>query len=267
MVSVAFLCTGCSEYQKVLKSTDVGEKSRYAEKLYEEGDYARAQRLFEQVLPRYVGKPQGERVLFFYADSQFRNGEYYLSGYQFDRFIQNYPQSDKTESAAFFGAQSFYELSPRYSLDQSDTDRALSKLQAFINSYPQSEYFERANEMIRELTRKKEKKEFEIAKQFDRLGEFNYPVLFSAVEAVDNFISENPGSIYKEEALLIKLRSSVNLAINSYENKKEERIEAAIEARDDLLKSFPDTRFNAEIEELMSRLEQSRGVPGYEQSR
>ena len=60
--------------------------------------------------------------------------------------------------ASFQGAKSYYELSPRHSLDQTDTDKALAKLQGFINTYPDSEYFAEANIMAKELTTKKEKK-------------------------------------------------------------------------------------------------------------
>src|SRR5690606_33648378 len=148
-----------------------------------------------------VGKPQGERVLFFFADSYFEGRDYYLSGYQFERFVKSYPRSDKLQEASFMDAKSHYMLSPVHSLDQTETDKALSKLQVFINTYPESEFFPQANEMATELTTKKERKAVEIAKQFNKLGQFNFPILISALKAFDNFISENPGSIYREEAL------------------------------------------------------------------
>ncbi|WP_338039409.1 outer membrane protein assembly factor BamD [Maribacter litopenaei] len=108
----------CSEYQKVLKKDDVKAKYDMAEKLYNEEDYKRANRLFEQIAPKYVGKPQGERVMFFLADSYFERGDYNMAGYQFERFIKSYPKSDKLAEASFIGAKSYYELSPRYSLDR-----------------------------------------------------------------------------------------------------------------------------------------------------
>src|SRR5690606_35102999 len=134
------LLGSCSEYQKVLKGTDVKAKYDLAERYYNEAEYAKANRLFEQIAPKYVGKPQGERVLFFFADTYFKTGDYNMAGYQFERFLKSYPKSDKAIESAFMGAKSFYELSPRYSLDQTDTDKALQKLQLFINTYPESEY-------------------------------------------------------------------------------------------------------------------------------
>lgn len=250
------LFVSCSEYQKVLKETDVKAKYDMAEKLYNEGDYKRAVRLFEQIAPSYVGRPQGERVMFFFADSYFKNGDYYLSGYQFERFVKSYPRSDKIQEASFLGAKSYYQLSPRYSLDQTETDKALLKLQTFINNYSESEYFEEANAMARELTTKKEKKEIEIAKQFNKLGEFNLPVLISAITAFDNFITDNPGSVYREEALYYRIEATTRLAVNSTEDKKKERLEEALDSYNNLLRYFPETRFKQEADKLAETIQQ-----------
>ncbi len=254
------LFSSCSEYQKVLKNEDVKAKYDLAQKYYDEGDYKRAKRLFEQIAPRYVGKPQGERVMFFFADSYFKTKDYYLSGYQFERFIKSYPRSDKIQEATFLGAKSYYELSPAYSLDQTDTDKALAKLQTFINTYPESEFFEEANDMAKELTSKKERKQIEIAKQFNKLGKFNYPILISAITALDNFISDNPGSIYREEALYYRIEAATNLAVNSTDNKKQERLEDALSAYNNLFRYFPETRFKKKADELSQKIQKELSV-------
>jgi len=255
LVTVLIFLSSCSEYQKALKSEEIKPKYDLAEKFYEEGDYKRAKRLYEQIAPKYVGKPQGERVMFFFADCYFKTSDYYLSGYQFERFIKSYPRSDKIQEAGFLGAKSYYQLSPRYSLDQTDTDKALAKLQTFINTYPESEYFEEANAMARELTSKKEKKQLEIAKQFNKLGKFNYPILVSAITALDNFISDNPGSVYREEALYYRIEATTNLALNSTENRKQERLENALDAYNTLLRYYPETQFKKEADNLSDKIQ------------
>lgn len=255
-IALILLLTSCSEYQKVLKNTEVKPKYELAEKFYKEGDFKRATRLFEQIAPKYVGKPQGERVMFFFADSYFQTGDYYLSGYQFERFIKSYPKSEKVQQAIFLEAKSYYQLSPKYSLDQTDTDKALNKLQNFINTYPDSEFFDEANTMAQELTQKKQKKAIEIAKQFDKLGEFNYPVLVSSIAALNNFISDNPGSIYREDAYFYRLKSAVFLAENSFETRQKERFEEAKTYYDALMKSYPDTKYGKKVENFKKRIEQ-----------
>ena len=238
------LLISCSEYSKAVKSADAKVKYELAQKLYNEGDFKRANKLLEQIAPGFVGRPQGERVLFFLANSYFEIGDYNFAGYQFERFLKSYPRSDKAPDAAFLGAKSYYMLSPRYSLDQTDTDKALIKLQTFINTYPESKFLAEANAMAQELTTKKQKKEFEIAKQFNKLGKsyiLDYNI--SAIASLENFISDHPGSVFREEALYLKLDAATTLALNSTDQKKKERIDEAITAYDQLIKGYPESKF------------------------
>lgn len=255
LVIVTF--NSCGEYHKVLKKPNTNAKYELAERLYNEGDFKKANRLLEQIAPSYVGKPQGERVMFFFAKSYFEIEDYNFSGYQFERFLKSYPRSDKASEAAFLGAKSYYMLSPRYSVDQTDTDKALTKLQLFINLYPESEYFAEANIMARELRTKKERKEFEVAKQFTKLGKsyiLDYSI--SAIAALDNFISDNPGSIFREPALFLKIEATTNLALNSTESRKKERLEEAKMAYNNLLKYFPESEYSEAASDLMEKVDE-----------
>lgn len=251
---IAIALQSCSEYQKALKNDDVKVKYDLAEKYYEEGDFKRANRLYEQIAPKYVGKPQGERVMFFLSNSYFKRGDFNMAGYQFERFIKSYPKSEKVIEASFLGAKSYYELSPEYSLDQTETDKALLKLQNFINTYSESEYFAEANAMAQELTAKKEEKAFQILKQYNKLGEFNYDMLKSAVAASDNFVSDNPGSIFREDAMFVKLEALTHMAMNSYESLKEERLKSAKAAYTALKKQFPESKFDKEANSLLEKI-------------
>jgi len=249
------LLTSCSEYQQVLKNNDLTEMYELANRYYQEEEFVKAKRLYELIAPKYAGRPQGERLSFFFADAQFKTKAYYLSSYQFERFIKAYPNSDKREEASFLEAESYYHMSPRFSLDQTDTDKALEKLQNFINNYPNSEYFNRANERVQELKIKKERKAFEIAKQYDNLGEFNLPVLFSAIKSINNFIIEYPGSIFREEALFIRIKSATVLAENSTANRMMERYEEALDYYKDFRRYYERSKYDEEVEYYHSKIQ------------
>ncbi len=256
LVILAFLFNSCSQYQKVLKKDDVKDKYDLAQKYYKEENFKRSNRLFEQIAPKYIGKPQGERLLFFFANTYFQLKDYNTAGYQFERFVKSYPKSEKVAEASFYGAKSYYKLSPIHSLDQTDTDKALLKLQNVINAYPDSEFFKEANEMAQELTTKKELKAFEIAKQYNKLGEFNYEFLKSAVASFDNFISDFPGSVYREEALFLRTHASTYMAINSFERFEEERLKNAKNAYNALKKQYPESKYTEEANELLEKIEE-----------
>jgi len=245
------LLSGCSEYQKVLKDSDVKKKYDMAEKLYEEGDYKRAIRIYEQIVPQYVGKPQGERLQYFYANSYYQSGDYYLAAYQFERFTKSYPRSDKAEEAAFMGAKSQYLTSPRYSLDQGETQKAIDRLQIFINANSESEYLEEANTMMEDLRGKLEKKSFEIAKQYNRISDYN-----ASITSFELFFENFPGSIYKEDAMFYDYLARYNLAVNSIYSRKEERIENAKVAYNALKSEYPESKYLSRSDKMYSDLEQ-----------
>ncbi|MEW7290454.1 outer membrane protein assembly factor BamD [Aquimarina sp. 2304DJ70-9] len=210
----------CSEYQKVLRNDDLSPKYKMAEGLYKEGKYKKALRIFEQIVPQYRGKPQAERIMYYYSDTYYQLEDYYLSGYQFERFVKSYPNSDKKEEAAFKSAKSYYQLSPRYSLDQTETTTAIEKLQSFINTFSESERLAEANTLVAELREKKERKAYEIAKKYHHRQ--NYKV---AISAFDNYLVDYPGSPFREKVLYYKLESEYLLAIGSYEDLVKDRLE------------------------------------------
>ncbi len=253
---VAVLLLGsCSEYQKLLKNEDTPAKYKMAEELYKAGKYRKALRLFEQIVPEFRGKPQAERVMFYYADTYYQLEDYYLGGYQFERFTKSYPASDKREEAFYKSAKSYYHLSPRYSLDQGDTDKAIEKLQGYINAYPESERLAEANTLIAELRTKKEKKAFEIAKQYHHREIYKV-----AIKAFDNYLIDYPGSTFREKVLYYKLESQYLLAIGSYESLVKERLEKAELFYNNYTKYYKEgthTEDAAEIaEDIKTRLEQ-----------
>jgi outer membrane protein assembly factor BamD len=246
---ISFTLVSCGEYQKVLKEDDTAKKYELAERLYNEGNYRKAVRLFEQIVPKFIGKPQGERVIFFYADSYYKLGDYFLSGYQFERFSKSYPKSDKAEEAAFYGAKSYYYLSPKFSIDQTETVKAIDKLQNYINTYPNSERFAEANILVKELRTKLERKAYEIAKQYDKIKDY-----YAAIKSFELFLADYPGTPYREDAMFYKFDSMFKLAINSIESKKETRLKDAKEAYTALSKSYPDSEYLKEADKMLSIL-------------
>jgi len=247
---VAYFIVSCSEYQKALKSEDVAIKNETANKLYEAGKYLKAIRLYEQIAPAYKGKPSAERMFYFYSMSLYKSNQFYLAGYQFENFVATYPKSEKREETAFLAAECFYRLSPVYSLDQVDTQKALDKLQRFIDIYPNSQYLGNANLYVKELREKLEKKAFEIAKQYNTISDFK-----GALKAFDNFIADYPGTPFKEQALYYRLDSAYKLAINSVDYKKQDRLVYAKATYSSLIKFNSTTQYKEKADAMLAEIE------------
>lgn len=251
IILLAMLTTSCGQYHKTLKSDDFGLKYQMAEALYKKKDYSRADRLFEQIVPHYLGKPQGERILYMYADGFYQRKRYVLARHQFEKFVKNYPKSEKAPEAAFLEGKSYFLDVPRYSLEQSETYIAVDKLQDFIDRYPESEHIREANNMMMELLTNLQRKSFEIAKGYNKIRDYQ-----AAIKSLDNFLIENPGSTFKEEAMYLRLHSMFYLAENSVKSKEKQRFEQAKSAYENLLKTFPDTHFKEKADKMYQEINQ-----------
>ena len=254
LIFTAFLFLSCSEYQKILKSDDAGKKYVYAESLYKEGKYKKALNLMEQIVPVYRGKPQAEKLMFMYANTFYNMEDFYLSGYQFERFVTTYPKSDSTEFAAYRSAESYYKLSPKFSLDQKETYQGLEKLQDFINKYPNSQYRVDANEKVSELREKLEKKDIEIARQYLKIVEYtrNYK---AAIESFDNFISDHPGSKYRKDAFFGRLQASYQQAIKSHPSQLKERLIISKKYYYSFIKYYSDSELKTDADKILEDID------------
>ena len=244
------LLLSCNSYQKLLNSKETAPKLKAAQKYYDNGEYRRANRLYEQIIPSYRGKPQAQRLIYFFANSHYQIGNYYLAAYQFESFVKSFPKSEKQDEANFMIAKCYYMLSPIYSLDQENTNEAMEKLQIFIDNYPKSIYLSEANNYIRELQVKLEKKDFEISKQYYTIRDYK-----SAISSLDNFVSNFPGTPFRENALYYKFLSQFEIAINSIPSKKLERLEGAKETYDAILRYYPETLFMDDISKKLEEIQ------------
>jgi len=250
LLVLVLLVSSCNEYQKALKNEDIAAKFEIGTKMYDAKKYTKAIRLFEQIAPQYRGKPQAEKLFYMFSQSYYKTKQYTLSGYQFESFVSSYPKSEKVQEAAYLGAKSYSKLSPEYSLDQTDTFKAIEKLQNFIDTYPNSEYLSEANETMRVLSDKIEKKVYENAKGYNTVSEFK-----AAIVALDNFIIDFPGTKFKEDALFLKFDSAYQLGINSVPSKMEERLNVAKAAYTGLMKYKADTKYKEKANEMLARVD------------
>ena len=252
LILLSFLMISCNDYQKLLNSPE-NEVDKYnaAEEYYENGEFRRANALIEQIIPSYRGKPQGERLVFFFANSYFETRSYYSAAIQFENFIKSYPNSQRIQEAYFMEAKSYFMLSPLYTLDQDDTFTGIDKLQVFINRFPNSEYVAEALELMEQLQNKIEKKEFEVSKQYYTIRDYS-----SAIKSLDNFIADNPGTIFREEALYYRWLSQYEIAINSIESRISERVTELERSLENFLRYYPDTIFIDDLSEKINNAKQ-----------
>ncbi len=243
------IATSCGNFTKVLNKGTSAEQYTLATELYDAGKHGKALQLFEKILPAYRGKPQMERIQYMISDANYQTKNYLLAAYHFDRFTKNYPKSTKKEGASFLSAYSYYLSIPKSSLDQSDTQTAIEAFQKFIDTYPTSEKIKEANDYVKEMQLRLEKKGYDIAYNYYHTENYK-----AAVVAFDNFISDNLGTSFKEDALFYKSMAAHDLAMKSIAFKKEERIKDALKALNRLEYNFKESKYISEVEKLRKNL-------------
>ena len=255
IITIALALGSCSEYQKVFRKDDVPAKYALGEQLYNDGKLKKAQRLFEQIVPGYRGKPGAEKLMYMYGNTFYLQEDYVTSAYQLERFVKAYPRSEKLDEMAFKAAKSNYYLSPRSSLDQEDTEKAILKLQNFMNTYPKSEYFKEASDLALEMDTKLQDKAYNIAKGYHHRissGTQYRDDYYAAITALENFLRDYPGTKYKEKALYYRFDTAFLLAKNSTNRRKKSRIEEAIEYYNKWKKVSTDSEFSEDADENLA---------------
>ena len=248
-----FGLSACSEYQRVLKSPNPELKYEKAIEYYKEGEYQKAQPLFEELIPLYRGTDKGQEIFFFYAYTSFYEGYLVSAAYHFRKYSSTYPNSQRAEEALFMSAYCNYLDSPVPTLDQTPTKLALEELQIFVNTYPKSDLVDSANVLVDELNLKLETKAFLNARQYYKIRKYK-----AAITALENLLTEYPGGRYAEEIKYLIVLSYYELAINSIDEKKLERFDEGIAAYIDFIDNFADGSFSNEAQITYAKLVRER---------
>ena len=233
----------CGEYQRVLKSDDYNLKYDKAVSYYENGDYNRAMPLFNELSTVMKGTAKIQEISFYYAYCNYSIGDNLLAAYLFRNYTINFPNSKHTEECAYMGAYCYYNEAPVYSLDATNTHRAIKELQSFINRYPTSNRVVECNKLIDELRLKLSSKAFKNAKQYYITSNYK-----SAIIALDNALIDFPSLENREEAHFLIVKSTYLLATNSISSKVSERLRLTIEAYSHFKDNYPNSNFLKELE-------------------
>jgi outer membrane protein assembly factor BamD len=245
---LSLLLFSCSEYQKVVKSSDYNLKYTKAVEYYQEGEYYKAQSLFDELVSIFKGTDKAEDVLYYYADCYYQQKDYILGAYYFDNFAKTFPYSPRTQNAAYTAAYCYYLNSPRPSLDQTETYKAIDAMQVYINKYPQSEKVIEANNIIETLRAKLEKKSYDNAKLYFKLGDYH-----AASISLKNSIKEFPDSEFREEILYLIVKSSYLLSEMSIISKQGERYQNTISEYYVFIDEYPESEYLKEIEKMYTK--------------
>ncbi|MDG1849325.1 MAG: outer membrane protein assembly factor BamD, partial [Flavobacteriales bacterium] len=236
-------------YQTILKSSDLEFKYEQAIKFYEDEEYVKAFPLFDELLLLHRGTDKAETIYYYYSKTEYKKGNLLSAAYHFKNFASTYKNNPHTEECAYFAVYCHYLLSPKYSLDQANTYKALEEVKVFLDIYPNSAYTKECIELQSKLQLKLQHKSFENAKLYYTTENYK-----SAIHAFNLALQESQNSIFNEEILFLQLKSFYLLAENSVEHKKEKRIKDTVIAFNQFKNAYPKSEWMQESKRIFKQV-------------
>lgn len=231
----------------MLKSADYQKQLEAANNYYDKGDFNRALQLYDNIAGYYRGTDKSGMITYKMGKCLYEQGDYVMAGFRFKTFAKNSPGSAYAEEAMYLSAYCLFLLSPKYSLDQTDTYDALEEFQLFLNIYPNSVWAPKCNDLMDELRAKLEKKDYEIARLYYYIGDYQ-----SAITCFKNVYKDYPNTKFKEDLLFLTLKAYCKYAENSVADKKRERYKSALESYSTFITFYPESKYVKEAKNLQS---------------
>lgn len=248
-VFALLLSFGCNKYSDALESTDANVKYVAAKKAYEEKDYQTCTRLLDPIVFIFKGRDKGREIDYLRAMAYYNMGFYIVAADLFENFSQDYPNNEQAETALFLAAKCNHTISRSYKRDQTETLKAISIIERFIDLYPESDSIPPIRNILTDLRDKVEKKAYNRAKFYYDNEQYR-----SATSAFRQYVDQYYRTTYSEEAYFLKFKSNYYYAIKSRLDKRLERLTNAETDYSIFKKFYPESEFIEEADELYEDL-------------
>ena len=199
LFSLLLGAAGCGSGEK-LTNEPVEERFARAKALFDNEDYLDAINSFTVITLQFQGSQFASDAQFYLGECRFNRGEYLLAAFEYGMLKRSYPVSPRVPEAQYKLALSYYKLSPRSSLDQQYTRKAIDEFQSFVEYFPSHTLAPDADVKIKELNTKLAKKLYEAARQYVTLERYK-----AAIRYLDDIIETYHDTEYAPLAYLDKI--------------------------------------------------------------
>lgn len=222
---------------KLLKSKNTEQIYQAALESYRTKKYRNATIYFEAVYNDLYSTDRADTILFYTAKSYYNQGMYDLAADGFDQYRKAFSRRPFAEEAEFLLPMCWYHLSRPVERDQTETRKAITTFNEYLNRHPQSIKAEDIQKMLEELQNKLYEKEFINASLYFKLQ--RYP---ASVAALRYSLKDMPETPYRETMMYLICKSWYNYAKNSIPSRKLDRYMKMVDSYYNFKSDYPDNR-------------------------
>ena len=249
LISVSALASCKTQYQSLLLSDDLNGKYKAAMSYFEEGRYNRSAELFESLALVTSGTPREDTVRFYWGLSNYRMKDYASAKTNFKNYVDNFPRGAFASQAEYYHLDCMYHDTYRYSLDQTDTYKAVAAISEYMLNNPRSTHYGDCRKMLDELNQRLDKKAYENALLYYKMEDYK-----AAGVAMKNILKDNADNIYREDILYYAAMASYKYAGLSVKAKQKERYLAFMDDYFNYVGEYPQGVWREELDKLYARV-------------
>jgi outer membrane protein assembly factor BamD len=247
---LAFLfctCTyfsGCSSSGEKIDSDNPEKAFEIAKKKFDRGDYVNAIEDFSLIQVMFPGTEVIEKAQFYIAESYYYQKEYILADYEYTKFLEDKPSiSPLYPDAMYKLGLTYYQLSPKYSLDQQYSKLAIDQLLKYIQQFPNDKHVGDADLKIKELKNKLAYKDFVIAENYMKIDNNRSAALYFK-SVYEDYIESD----WADDAMLGHAEALIN----------GKKYDDAKKVLDKFYKLFPKSELKSKANRLSDRIKENQ---------
>lgn len=244
------LLSGCSGYNKILKTADYDYKYNLAKSLFLQGKFTSASTILEECVVMFRGTTRAEESVYMLASCYYNIGDYLSASEYYKINYKTYPNGLYSELSRYYSGKSLYLDTPDPRLDPTSTYGAIDELQLFIEKYPQSKYRKSADDMMYTMYDRLVEKELKSATLYYNMGNYMGNNYRASIITAQNAMRDYPYTKYREELSFLVLKSKFQMAEESVVDKKMDRYRDAIDEYYAFKNDYPESKYFKDAEKI-----------------
>lgn len=222
---------------KLLKSKNTEQIYQAALDAYRNKKYRNATIYFDAVYNDLYSSDRADTILFYASKSYYNQGMYDIAAEGFDQYRKTFSRRPFAEEAEFLLPMCWYNLSRPAERDQTETHKAITTFNEYLNRHPESIKAQDIKMMLEELQGKLYEKEFINASLYFKLR--SYP---ASVAALRYSLKDTPETPYRETMMYLICKSWYNYAKNSIPSRKLDRYMKMVDSYYNFKSEYPESK-------------------------